>query len=332
MAKGNSNSAELERQLTEIRSRSGIELPDGGLYETTQRAHSLLGTFVSLPDGVNEEIYRHFPVAAIATLETNFRVVVTRLVDSGSPYFERGLQLAKDHLKTSAEHFALLHRKSVSVGEMIAYSLPFNSLASIEAPLSALFGADLKAMVSTAVSPVWARNDFSENTQVVANVPELWRGLAETFARRHILAHEAAVSYKVSCKDAETAVVVCSELCEALEAILWSTIWKDVPFNQVEMNDEAWEKSQRTRLRLTSSVKLGLAIARADGSRQRFITQHLAWKRYASSLLRWLDEPFSMGSIRPLLASRDRDMVWLHRCDELDKWIGRMRPENPPTP
>jgi hypothetical protein len=54
------------------------------------------------------------------------------------------------------------------------------------------------------------------------------------------LAHEAATKFELSFDDAKAAVDSCAAFVNALDAVMWSTIWKDLPLTQHEMNVEAW--------------------------------------------------------------------------------------------
>lgn len=70
--------------------------------------------WVNLGEGADVELYRHFPVTAVADLETHFKSVVSLTINTGSPYLERGLILAKDRLKSAVDVLPSLHRKTVS--------------------------------------------------------------------------------------------------------------------------------------------------------------------------------------------------------------------------
>ncbi len=329
---GRTHHSELESQLIDTRSRMRSVAHDGGLQETLFRSRRLTAALDGLGDAADPELYRYFPVAAIAILESLFRITVANAVNAGSPYMERGLGLAKDQLRASVEHFGVLHRKTVTIGEMVAHSLPFNAISSLENSLSALFANDFKSAVSDSEVVAWRGSSTPQRFRIVPDVSALWRGLAETFIRRHILAHEAASEYRVSYDDARTAVASVEMLGRALEAMLWATIWKDEPDTQAEFNKRAWREYRAARSDVANSLRLALAIASADGARARFRRLHLSWKRSSLALAAWSDEHYTTGSIRPMIAAQTHSLAYRNRLAEINDWIGHMRPENPPTP
>ena len=318
--------AQLETQLRDARSRMVAGTVDGRSYEV-MRLEDLHRSLDRLGGSADPELYRHFPIAAVAVLETHFKTSVATIIDAGSPYLERGLSFAKEHLRSHAEVLEILHRKTVTVRELVAYSLPFNSVASVESALGKLFDGDLKAMFAQAIDPYYVRNESADSEPIVANVAALWKDLNETFQRRHILAHESATDYAVSFEEAKTAVRCIHQFASALDAIMWATVWKELPFTQYEMNDAAGQRHRLTRQDLAKSLRLGLAIATENGERTRFRKVHFAWRQYAQQWIQWEDEAFTMGSIRPFVAALARDRALTARREAVDAWIELMRPD-----
>lgn len=325
MAKSNT---ELELQLRDARSRMASGTLDGEQYENARRLDSLLNALQALGKTTDSELYRHFPVAAVAVLESHFKFAVSAIVNSGSPYLERGLALAKDRIKSTAIDFIpLLHRKSVTVGELVAHSLAFNSLGSIEIAFDSLFGGKIKNLARDSTHLYSRGQEQGAQARLIEDVDALWKSLAETFERRHILAHEAATNFSVSYVEALEAIKSVKAFTSSIESILWGTVWKDQPLTQYEMNVSAWSKYSTTRSHLATSLKAALSIATEDGERQRFIKVHLAWKHASVAWTNWEEEEFQMGSIRPYVAAMTRNTARAERLREIDHWIQRRRPE-----
>ena len=188
----------LEERLAEMRARGLLGPRDGGGYDALVRLHEVRTAFQRLEPEPENELYRHFPVAAVAVLEAYFRWFVAAVVDSGDPYLGRGLALAKEKLRPTGDVLAGLHKQLVSVGELVAYGLPFNSVASLEDPIALLLDAKPKQLFGQAIMPHFVRWDAegaessSERSPIVTDVDAMYRNLALTFERRHIFAHEAA--------------------------------------------------------------------------------------------------------------------------------------------
>jgi len=332
MAKG--FGADLESQVQSMRARMQFGRMDGvELVETNPRLAQLGRSLRGIGPESDPELFRHFPVAAVAVavLESHFKATVASIIDAGSPYLERGLALAKDRLKSAIDVVPLLHRKAVTIGEVVAHVIPFNSVSSLEATFSALFDADIKTLVADARDPYHLRNgNESATNPMVVSVKDLWRELALAFERRHILAHEAATKFELSFDDAKAAVDSCAEFVNALDAVMWSTIWKDLPLTQYEMNVEAWSRCKAERRALAADIWAALAVATESGERARFRELHAEWKAFNKRWLAWEDEPFVMGSIRPLIAASARERTLRARREAIRGWLSLMRPELTP--
>lgn len=318
---------ELESQLREARSRMHSGTADGEQYDSMLRLGQLTRSLGNLGEGADVELYRHFPVAAVAVLETHFRSVVSLTINAGSPYLERGLILAKDRLKSAVDVLPSLHRKTVTLGEFIAHSLPFNSLSSLEVSLGTLFGENLKDLVRNAVGIHELRNDGIEKKPLISNVDELWETLAKTFQKRHILAHEAASKYQINYDDALTSLNAARAFTEALDAILWSTVWKNEPLTQYEMNEYSWKSHKKNRALLATSLRKALAIATEDGKRSKFGQLHLDWKAASLGWSKFEESQWIGGSIRPMMAAISLDRELQQRLTSIDAWIANKRPE-----
>lgn len=326
MAKG--FGAEIESLVQSMRARMQFGRVDGvELLETNARLVQLNRSLRGIGPASDPELFRHFPVAAVAVLETHFKATVASIINAGSPYLERGLALAKDRLKSAVDVVPLLHRKAVTIGEVVAHVIPFNSVSSLEAAFCALFDADIKTLVAGARDPYRLRGGSGSDADLlVLSADDLWRGLALAFERRHILAHEAATKFELSYDDAKASVDSCAAFVNALEAVMWSTIWKDLPLTQYEMNVEAWSRCKAERKALAADIRAALAVATESGERARFRELHASWKAFNKRWLAWEDEPFAMGSIRPMIAASSRERALRARREAIQGWLSLMRP------
>lgn len=312
---------DVEAHLKDARSRMAYGFARQEFRDVLFRLNDLKKLLIELGENADSELYRHFPVAAVAALESYFKETIAKIVDTGSPYLERGLALAREKLRSSVEILPILHRKTVTVGELVAYSLAFNSVSSLENALGSLLDVDLKIAIGLAVDPIDVRNNWADRQPIVADVSALWKNISETFQRRHILAHEAATNYSVSFQEAQGAVKCVEDFARALDAVMWATIRKDDPLTQYEMNLFAWKAHRVTRNKLAERLKEGLAIASEVGLRRKFRQLHSSWKQYAGDWVQWENEQFITGSVRPLLAALARDRTFKARLADVDEWI-----------
>ena len=112
----------------------------------------------------------------------------------------------------------------------------------------------------------------------------------------------------------------------ALDAVMWSTIWKDLPLTQYEMNDEAWFCYKTERRALAAEIRKALAVATERGERARFRKLHAAWQECNKRWLAWKDESFAMGSIRPMIAAISRERALRSRREDIQDWLNLMLP------
>lgn len=321
--------AEIEAQVKSARDRMEFARIDGvELFETSTRLAQLDRSLQAIGPSGDSELYRHFPVASIAVLEGHFKATVATIVNTGSPYFERGLVLAKDRLKSAIDIVPLLHRKTVTIGDVISHVIPFNSVASLESAFCTLIGDDFKKLIAGAQSPHEVRNNYANPSILVPSVADLWCALSLAFERRHILAHEAATKFLISFQDAQEAVESCALFVCALDAVMWATIWKDQPLTQYEMNVAAWSRCKAVRATLVADLREALAVATHNGERARFRRMHATWKAFNRQWIAWEVEPFVMGSIRPLLAANSQERALEARSHAIRGWLRNMCPED----
>lgn len=316
----------MESQLLAAKARTLLGLVDGSSFETTTRLISLRTTLTALKGSGESELFRYFPVAAVAVLETHFKATVQAVVDSGSPYLERGLFLVKDRLKSVSEFFPILHRSTVTVGELVAHQLPFNSVASLEDALGKLLEANFKTLIGAAVDPYVVRSELEERGTIVENVNDLWRDLAETFERRHVLAHEAASNYVVTYDHADLAIECATKFTSALDAVLWATVWVDLPLTQYEMNDDANRRYRESRISLARTLREALRVSKALGNRGSFRTLHRNWREYSKGWAQWEADVFAMNSMRPLIEATTHSRLLKARENDVHDWISSARP------
>ena len=320
-----SKNSAIESKLIEIRSRGTLGVVEGGFLPTQSRLRQLSASLELLKKTVDSDLFRYFPMAAIAVLESHFRHAIASCIDAGEPYRTRGLFLIKDSQKSTIEILSLV-KGTVSLGEMIAFALPFNSVASIENALDGLLGESIKKLISgVRWLGYWPQRhpDYSfvgpdqyDPGPLIANVAELWKTLTMTFEHRHIAAHESAPNFQVSHQHASQAVWAVSAITDALDVVLWTTVWKDQPITFPERRDKAVQRIMAAR----RSIAAALRQIRKQNVAERSASLgalHLGWKRHRKNLVDFA----SMGMVgSPRVVTRcDID------ADAYERWLETIR-------
>jgi hypothetical protein len=161
---------------------------------------------------------------------------------------------------------------------------------------------------------------------MVEDIDLLWRQIAETFERRHILAHEAATTYVVTLAEANSAVETITTLVMAIDALLWHTVWKDGPLTGLEMHDDAKSRYEKARSKLAQAVRLARRFARKRERTKRFRVLHWEWREYARGWGRWEAEDYRMGSMRVLVHYITLDRLYTAREQDVTAWCNSFEP------
>ena len=240
------------------------------------------------------ELLKYFPLAAVATLESYFRGVVAAVIDNSDEFRERGLQLVGDRSLRASEAIQIVHSEIATPGQLVAHLLPCSSVRHLEEPLGVILGFDIKSRIKDAF-PHFANRLGMEGAQpIVDDVSELWSRLVRLFELRHILAHEAPDNFEVTFDQAEDSVDTVDRYMQSMDAVLWGSVWKDVPVTHREMTDNAWREMCDARKKLANLLRKLRCCGRLN------VRLHLIWKRYFVSYTRGLAEG-QMGSIRNLV-------------------------------
>lgn len=312
----------LEKQIEEVRSRLQFGYVEGAYHETGMRIFNLKQALKEFKDESESELLRYFPVASIAALEAHFRATVSLIVNEGGDYFERGLRLiAGDKLKV-IDVIPMIHNKTVTVGDLVAYSLPFSSLKHLVNTYDAILGLDFKRLASTVEDPYFSRQEWQNRQPLAEDIPKLWRELIYTFEARHILAHESASQYKVSLKQAYASVESVEEIVKLIEAVLWETVWKEKPLTQYEMNVSAFKQYRSTRLLLSRAIREKRHELEGDHERSTFRKLHLQWKKWSWEWCNFSADRFKGGSIRPMIFASCLNESAQNRLEEIKDMTG----------
>lgn len=311
----------LDERIAQVRSRLHIGQVEGAIYEATIRVSDLERSLKALKDTDNTELFRYFPVAAVATLEAHFRSSVAMIVDKGGEYFKRGVALVSDKLKAS-EIIPMIHKKNVSIGEVVAYSLPFSSLAHLEDVFDALLGQKFKQLVKAAKDPYFTRNNVPECELIAGDISGLWENLHKTFHDRHVIAHESAPQFVMDYDKASTAVNSVKLIIEIIDAVFWSTVWRDEPLTQYEMNMAAWERYKHTRIMLATAIRVKRKEYDGCLGISRFRVLHFQWKNWVAGWCSFSADRFMGGSIRPMIQASELSQAYEDRVKQVERITG----------
>lgn len=137
----------------------------------------------------NEELIKYLPIATVACFEAYFKSMIIEIVDEGEPYLSRIPKLNdnKITLKFDTDALTAIHKKSLSIGDIIAHSLSFNNLDDINSHITKLLDVEFIKSIKQYFNDNKNLSDFID-----LNWDEIIKSVYETFSIRHILCHEFA--------------------------------------------------------------------------------------------------------------------------------------------
>lgn len=170
-------------------------------------------------DANNEELYKYFPIGAIACLQGHFRLVVSDLIDHGAPYLERAGKLTDVNFKLDS--ILAIHEKKVSVGEIISHILSVNDLNSEISYLETLIGDDFKDQLNK------VEIEVSEDKYPFSIFADYsFENVSKAFEYRHIFCHELAPSLAINFDEARHCLGAVMAVQLAIELLVWELIGK----------------------------------------------------------------------------------------------------------
>jgi hypothetical protein len=159
-------------------------------------------------DQRNIELTRYFPVALVACIEGYFRLAIKELVDAGEPYLTNAERPASS-MKLDFMVVRAIHGKAVTVGELVAHSVPLSRLDHIESSMSSLLGTSFLDRMRT-ITDRWDHEVLGAPAKLILADPDsVFAAVAKTFELRHIICHEIASAHEIQYPE----VAHCFESC-----------------------------------------------------------------------------------------------------------------------
>lgn len=278
-------------------------------------------------DRAGDELHRHVVVSAIAALQTYHRGVIVSIVDSNDKYKSRAAEFITEKF-TIKDALYWLNSNAVTFGELVSHAVPCNSVADLMSNLGILLDCEFKNCLMNAIDPYDFRNQRESPEPIVRDVDNLLFNLSEAFRLRHIFAHEAASSISVSadeCRRLHGAVVLWTI---AVNAVLWTTAYRELPLTQYEMNMHSQLQVRKARDVLAQAMREALNDARSTGSASWLRQNHFAWRRVAMD---WARSTYGslQGSIWFSVGGADLANAIRNRAEQVIGWNKNRKPDEP---
>lgn len=299
-------------EIAEVRSRARSREAQAG-YEVGRLGDDWAagkGPLAGAPDFV--------VIRLVTLLEVFMRSRLAELIDSGAPYLERAQSLiGGSGLKIDFPLAAAISGKKISLGELVAHSIPCSSLGDFVNSFSKLFDHDLFDRIREIHDRVAVELHGATRRPIIENVDALREILVRLFECRHILVHELpdAAPYKPS--DVDSFVAMTDQLLGATSGYVDWLLHGDYPLTQSDMNAEAGEAAAAADKELGELVQR----VREETKREDFDKAQGAWEAYRAAEADFRTDWESGGSIRPLLYAAAMEELTRERIRELEAFL-----------
>ena len=298
-----------------------------------------LGSLVERINQAPQEYLEYFPVAAIAALESAFRICVRALVDFGPPHSDHAGDLINDaKVEVSALH--AFHGRRISVGEFVAHLVPFRAFNDIDRSLTKLLGSSFMTAIKAVEDP-WLRDEGKERARILPSHGPVFEDVKALIALRHQLAHEVSLKPAALERKALSRQLVSTErFAHGMLEVVEQMLHPNAPRTQMEMNvaahqraaeaDEAMQKAYQAGLdrydeESESRVRDGRDTPGAMRlEKEAFEATQDAFLKYRESAVVYAGSKVAGGSIRPMMESEAHERLTRQRTKDIKRFLIRL--------
>jgi hypothetical protein len=304
-------SRERIRELLAVKERSGRR---GGRFPSSGDMDQLRQIWDQWA-GPRELLASLLPARIVTLIEVFCRHWLIKLIDHGSPYMERAGNL-RSEIKYDFDLVRTLHGKTISLGLLIANSLPSSNLESLVSAFSTLLDQDFFQWLSRVQSRIQIDIDGESAPPAIQDMNRLKTVLFKTFEIRHILVHELPEKTPVTTTDISNILDEAELFLHVAEEGFLQLIYGLYPISQGAMNVAAAEASQAAQEELTRLVQQILGSLEADD----LLTVQEKWTSFCLAEAGRIASPWTGGTMYPCAFHTAQKVLTRDRIDQLKTW------------
>lgn len=306
-----SRARDIIQEIAEMRKRRQF---DSSNVELVVRLSALERAFNG-HDHVNTELTRYFPVALVACIEGYFRLSIRELIDAGDPYLTNAERLASS-IKFDLMVIRAIHGKAVTVGEIVAHSVPLSRLDHIESSMSHLLGNSFLERMRTTTDRWNHKVGGAPIKPLLADPDSVFSGVAKAFELRHIICHEIASAHEIQYSDVSQCFESCVSFLRSADELILEILYPGAPLTQSDMNAAAGKSLSDAR-QIMEKAMTELREQLSGDDLKTFEEAQNCWEKYCSA---WADfEAIDVkgGSIWSTIRARCEEALVRNRINEL---------------
>jgi uncharacterized protein YecT (DUF1311 family) len=275
-----------------------------------------------------------YVIRTVTLLEVFTRRNLADLIDHDRRFTDRAIDLSK-HVKIDFALIRDVQGRAITLGDILAHSVPVNSFGQTVGYFETLLGKPLRPMLEVAMDR-WDTEVMKTSTgPIITDYEALARSLARLFEIRHILCHEAPRKSVYQASEIDEFLDRAVQLAKALHEVLTLERFGRVPLTQTDMNIAAGQDLKKTedemnrlfavaeaRVEEVDSKHAGIKTPGTDETWLRNLrdTQE-KWLSYRKAHCEFQTYLNRGGTIRPLLWAREANRLTELRIADLESWL-----------
>lgn len=272
----------------------------------------------------DNEIHRYIPIGIIACVESFFRATVKELIDFGSPFSEKAVNLREIKFDFSVVH--AIAGKELTVGDFLSHLLPMKSFEDINSTIGMMTGKDflseLKIYFFDNESNEEDENGFYQSKELTdemnKEVAEIYNDVKETFKLRNIFCHEAAESHIVDIRKIYKCYESTKKFLEASNEFIWDLVEPNRPTSNLDMKIRADEKLTKLTKQMNKLVK---EILTFEENFENVEEVQKIWEEYMDERAEMVASSWEGGTGQGLIILEEKVSLTESRIEELKEII-----------
>ncbi len=185
-------------------------------------------------EGQTEHFADFVPIRLATIMEVYVRETVRELIDSDPKYLDRSEPLTKN-IKFDFIMLKSLQGRRVSLGDIIAHSLPISNLAHILSIYGTLFSSFKEQLPDSRERWIEDR-DLASSPPILNDVERVLSIIERIFKVRHVVTHEMPSQRPYAIEEISEFLTSTRDFLSATDWILIGEAKGDVPRSQMAMN------------------------------------------------------------------------------------------------
>jgi uncharacterized protein YecT (DUF1311 family) len=277
-------------------------------------------------DGSTPDFY---VIRAVTLLEVFTRGNIAELIDHGTNYANRALELSKN-LKMDFALIQGIQGRAITLGDIVAHSVPVNSFAQILGYFETLLGKPLRPLLVGAIDRWATEIEKKAPDTIIDDFDLLARSLARLLEVRHILCHETPRKSVYALDEIDEFLNDAVRFTKALEALLTFEMFGLVPLRQSDMNIAALEslrKKEDELAEVLSEIRANAAVSAHVGCQRSLDDAEDKWLLYRNAQCEFYRYFSRDGTISTMLWAVEATRLTEVRIAELRSWL-KLHSEN----